>query len=243
MFVISSEIKQIDVSQPSKVNEASPSSSSQIFIPATPNLDSVQKQLLGGYKVKFRKGTKQITLLRFLVAKTVFDSNGLGIESLLTINELYLNQIKKASLDRVFSDKYSLWLNTIGSFIERLNQEKSFPIRVDKKQLDVVEKLLKPFLPSERAYRGYQKDDRIVRSFSVSFRNHIVPPNKRVSARYIGVGYRDKGSRRQPELDGSPSWQEVSMSRTQLELLFESYSPTTFFVTSLTKERKLFEEF
>jgi hypothetical protein len=57
------------------------------------------------------------------------------------------------------------------------------------------------------------------------------------------VGYRDKGSRRQPELDGSPSWQEVSMSRTQLELLFESYSPTTFFVTSLTKERKLFEEF
>jgi hypothetical protein len=39
-----------------------------------------------------------------------------------------------------------------------------------------------------------------------------VPPK-----RFIGVGYKDKGSRRDPAFDGTPSWQETAQYLSNLE--------------------------
>jgi hypothetical protein len=39
----------------------------------------------------------------------------------------------------------------------------------------------------------------------------------KVPKRYIGVGYRDKGSKKMPHLDGTPCWQEVYIKRFRNE--------------------------
>jgi hypothetical protein len=43
-------------------------------------------------------------------------------------------------------------------------------------------------------------------------RNPLAPPTKLPAKRFVGVGYKDKGNRRDPAVDGSPSWQEVATS-------------------------------
>jgi hypothetical protein len=41
-------------------------------------------------------------------------------------------------------------------------------------------------------------------------------PTKQIPPKpYIRVGYKDKGTRRDPSWDGSPSWQEVAMANTE----------------------------
>jgi len=39
--------------------------------------------------------------------------------------------------------------------------------------------------------------------------------------KHIGVGYKDKGARRDPSKDGSPSWQEVAMTRKKMKTMDE----------------------
>jgi len=75
---------------------------SRCFIPGTPNQQALEKQLSGGYKVKFLKGTKQITILRFLVAKSVFDEEGLSIDNLLALNEVFVRLTEQAQRDAEF---------------------------------------------------------------------------------------------------------------------------------------------
>jgi hypothetical protein len=45
-----------------------------------------------------------------------------------------------------------------------------------------------------------------------------VPQNQLPPKRWIGVGYRDKGTLRNSAKDGSPSWQEVAMSTKVMAL-------------------------
>lgn len=62
---------------------------------------------------------------------------------------------------------------------------------------------------SERVYwtlKGHMQQ--LVIAYSKYWTKRRSPPKA-----YIGKGYGDKGTARKPELDGSPSWQEVSMDQ------------------------------
>jgi hypothetical protein len=65
-----------------------------------------------------------------------------------------------------------------------------------------------PILPKPEAFFGLMGNRDMRSSFRVQFKSSWIPPKK--VERYIGVGYKDKGSRRFPELDGSPTWQRVA---------------------------------
>jgi len=211
---------------------------SRCFIPATPNQYDLEKNLRGGYKVKFLKGTKQITILRFLVAKSVFDEEGLSIDNLLALNEVFVRLSEQALKDEEFGRKYGEWLFTISIYLAELNKQKAFPIRAERQYHDRIVDFLKPYLPSQRAYLGYRNDNKIVKSYRVILRNPLAPPQKIPPKRYIGVGYKDKGTKRDPAFDGTPNWKEVAMARTREELMYES----TGFILQSQEEIRLFEK-
>jgi hypothetical protein len=59
--------------------------------------------------------------------------------------------------------------------------------------------------------------------------NRKLPPK-----RIIGIGYRDKGTARDPAIDGSPSWQEVASQAGQLALAIKSIKGAKSFNAIIT---------
>jgi hypothetical protein len=188
---------------------------SQIFVPGSPNLRNFEKTFSGGYTVKILKGSKPITTYRFLLAKIVYDESGLSIDDLLALLEIHNRLEVQATKDKEFSSKYREWLITTTGLVRILCSQVTFPIRVDGKFQKTVVEHLKPYLPSLRAFEGYRKDQRIVRGYRIILRNPLLPPKKLPPKAFIGVGPKDKGSKREPATDGSPSWQEVAMDRRE----------------------------
>jgi len=165
---------------------------------------------LGGYTVNYQAGTKQITLYRNLLAAVVYEQGGVSIEEMLVLYDLTQKMAEKLSRDRAFEEKYGSWLITSFSFIQSLSPREfpySYPGDVDR-----AAALLTPFLPSRQAYHGWRKNPVRVTPARVRLRNPLAPPKKLPAKRYVGVGYRDKGNRRDPAVDGSPAWQEVATS-------------------------------
>lgn len=176
----------------------------------------------------YRKGTKQITILRFLVAKFVYEDRGLGLEEYLALYDLWLRLSRKASVDKEFSKKYAEWLITIQHLLAELRLQKVFPAILNPKlQKDMIN-FLKPYLPSKQAYYGYVKNRKIMDSVRIKFRSALVPEGKIPKPkRVIGVGYRDHGNLRNKAINGNPSWQEVATSRS-FTTLTENSEPTCY---------------
>jgi len=184
----------------------------------SPRLDPTQLEeelRTGGFKVKIKKGLKHKTLFRFLLAKLMYEENGLHLDEYVVLFSLYSDL---AGLeDKGFRAKYDDWFNRHFKFFSELSLATSFPVRLNRENVD--EHLLKqmsPLLPSKQAYFGLKGQRNIRSGFEIQLNRHLPPVRVRPKA-YIGVGYRDKGTRRDLAKDGSPSWQEVSSHNFELE--------------------------
>jgi hypothetical protein len=180
-----------------------------VLVPRTNVSLETEKRLRrsGGYTVKFRKGVKLITVFRFLLAKALFSQEGLHLDEYLALMEAYL-RLREAR-DPSFVEKYGQWLITIEPVLQQLGQVRVFPLKPYGSTTE-LERLLVPFLPSRSAFHGYEGHRELRDSFRVLFRNPLAPIPKSPPKRYIGVGYKDKGARRDPAWDGSPRWQDVA---------------------------------
>jgi hypothetical protein len=171
--------------------------------------NELEKKLKGGYKVVYRAGSKRITILRFLLAKMVYDSDGLGLDEFLVVYDLFMYADGKSANDQTFREKYGDWLFTVSELLQQMSDCRTFPIRPNRESRELLGKGLNPLLPSQHAYFGYKKQPRISNSFRIQFRNPLITPKAYPPKRFIGVGYRDKGHLKNKAVDGSPSWQEV----------------------------------
>jgi hypothetical protein len=167
--------------------------------------------VLGGYKVSYRTGTKQITLYRNLLAAITYEQGGVSIEEILVLFDLAGKMEEKRQKDRAFDEKYGDWLITSFDFVSGLSPQ-VFPY-VYHGDRQEAEKTLTPFLPSRQAYFGWRRNPVRDTPARVQLRNPLAPPKALPPKRYIGVGYRDKGNRRDPAVDGTPSWQETASSQ------------------------------
>jgi len=189
-------------------SKAKDSGQAPVLAPRTYEALGWEEKLNGGYKVKFRTGTKLITIFRFLLAKIVFDTeDGLRLDEYLALMEAYLRL--RSHKDPTFQAKYGEWLITIQPFLASLAGVKVFPL-VPKKRSPELERALSPLLPSPSAYFGYKGNPKIRQGFTLVVRNPFIPPNRLPPPRFIGVGYKDKGTRRNTAVDGSPRWQDVA---------------------------------
>lgn len=171
----------------------------------------LESRLRGGYKVDYQKGTKLITLYRNLLAAIVYEQGGVSIEEILVLYDLALKMEEKREKDPAFSEKYGSWLITTFQFLDKLGP-KVFPFHCPESLRVQGEHFLIPYLPSRQAYFGWKRNPVRTTPARILLRNPLAPPPKIAAKRFLGVGYRDKGSRRDPAKDGSPSWQDVASS-------------------------------
>lgn len=173
------------------------------------------KLLTGGFIVKIRRGTKKITLFRFLTAKLLYDEDGLHLDEFIILFEIYYDLLGQT--DPSFSEKYGEWFNQTLHFFEVIAQGKSFPLKLKRNEkIDKITSELFPVLPSKSAYFGLKGQRNLRNSYYIQLKDTL-PPAKVAPKSYIGVGYRDKGTRKKVAKDGSPSWQEVSAHFFELE--------------------------
>lgn len=193
---------------PVEGSRAEPKSSS--FDPA----DLLGKMIYGGdYMITLKAKTRKLPLFRAYLSKMVHDPEGLHLDELALLNELYYSL--QGSEDPSFTSKYAEGLNSLQDFFKEFDGLREFPVRVADSvtvnQLKSTGMLMEP-----SAYFGLIGQKKLRNCWSLRLRSTVafsdVKPKK-----VVGVGYDDKGNCQDPALDGNPSWQDVAQSIGVLE--------------------------
>jgi len=181
-------------------------------------------RLLKGYKMIIKKGTNRITLYKFLLAKLLYSLEGLALEEYLLVFQLYfeLTEIR----DPLFVSKHGDFLQHSLLLLNAIKEAKYFPVQTDQEEGGPDVSIFEGAFPTKRQYFGLAGQRDLRRSFRLILNDTIVP-QKLPPARFIGVGYKDKGSRRDPAFDGSPGWKEVASFNSYHEREAEELDSST----------------
>lgn len=170
--------------------------------------------------VKYSRRVKRISLHRFLLSKFVFEPERITLQDLFA---LYDNQVwleRKCSSDFDFSKKFGKSLEEISMILKEINLSRGFNFQAIPRISHIVKTKLQGFIIPARNYKDFKK--RFGGLFSLRTLKPAEEANKGLPAkRIIGIGYRDKGTAREPAKDGSPSWQEISSRGGQIALAKE----------------------
>lgn len=188
----------------------------------------LSRRITRGYKMIIKKGTNRIVLLRFLLAKLVYSNEGLSLEEYLCLYHLFYDLTECS--DPIFISKYKEKLEKVSHLLERMRGVRSFPVQYRKPTIEKVREFLLDFIPSAREYYGLAGQRNLRQSFRLILNDTLIP-KRCPPVRYIGVGYKDKGTRRNSAVDGSQGWKEIgsyfSNQEREAEELDSSFSETT----------------
>lgn len=190
--------------------------------PCTSDPLNCLERISEGFTVRIRKGTKRTTLFRFLLAKLVYDcEEGLHLDEFLTLWTLGQDLSQELTKEGKFKEKWDFFLGKSLTFLKEVPSS-DFPIRLElsQEQREKLVKFLGEHFPQPQAYFGL-KGNRLLRSSFVLKLNSQLSNPKIPPKRFLGVGYKDHGLRRNFAKDGSPSWQEVNLVVSNLERLVE----------------------
>jgi hypothetical protein len=182
---------------------------------------NLAERILRGYTVKIKKGTKRVTLHKFLLAKLLLDEGGLHLDEFIVLNEIHFDLMENCERDFLLA--HSEYLIYSGKLLSQVALARAFPLVTKVSPTD--EQLRSWHLPTKREYFGLRGQRDLKKSFKLILADTVVP-QKLPPERYIGVGYKDKGTCRQPERDGSQSWQEIGAHFSNLEREAEDSSFT-----------------
>jgi hypothetical protein len=164
--------------------------------------------------VKIGKRTKRVSLQRFLCTKVVLEPGRINEADMTCLFENQLWLERKCFKDRNFFEKYKDKVFTLSKILKEVdlrgfNQSSSL-----KRFSEKLQSSLDDFLVPARNYGQWKS------RFSGCFQFNPLTLNKELGDFYLtkklppkrsmGIGYRDKGSRRNLAIDGSPDWREVS---------------------------------
>lgn len=134
------------------------------------------------------------------------------------MNELYLSLTEDLVRNASFYNKHFKFFSTAVKRIKFVNDlyETNFASQLPTRKHFFQEEdhdYSEPLSP--RAFRGLESDayfqKKYGRMLKIGKEELVIHEQK-----YIGVGYKDKGARRDPAKDGSPAWQEVAMTRKNM---------------------------
>lgn len=169
------------------------------------------------FELKISKRVKRTTLQKYLISKLIVEPSKFSIEDLVV---LFLNQVElEDRFSKGKSEENQIWLRELSSISEILknfNFTQGLSDRAVNRLGERLEnlQLIKLRVPT-RNFENLQS--KVKDSFSLE---KIKSRDRRFEKpkSFIGKGYTDKGTLRNPALDGSPSWQEVSKSSKILPL-------------------------
>lgn len=164
--------------------------------------------IISAPSVTIGRRVKRISLQRFLLAKICYETDKVDGRDIVA---LYYNQLwleSKCLSDRQFSSKFNLMVGPLGELLSTADLTDRSKVLTFR---STIIKRLQAYIVPERNYAQWKS------KFAGSY--ELVQPKasgtetkKLPQQRYIGIGYRDKGTAKNPAEDGSPSWQEVAVS-------------------------------
>jgi len=161
------------------------------------------------WRVKRISNLEALKVLKFLLTKVVQE------EEPLTMRETFVcfeyADFLESQKDRSFLAKYGQETDLCIRFFDFLRKNP------DASKIDVSAVLRtlnfslgRRFLYSPHAYYGLKNNS--FKPLKTLVKTNRSRRGNLPEQRYVGVGYKDKGNKRIPHFDGSPSWQEVATS-------------------------------
>lgn len=162
-------------------------------------------------QINYARKLKRVSLQRSLVSLIVHYPEKCTPTTLLVLTDNLLWLQDKAKRDKQFRDKFGVTLEVL-TFIIRTKLGQRFD-SFSKTRIKYLSNCLRDnvgsfIFPKRNTLNQYNLVKGLfnVRAASPSgIPNSQIPPQP-----YIGKGYRDKGTAKNPAEDGSPSWQEVA---------------------------------
>lgn len=142
----------------------------------------------------------------------------LEIASVLFQNQLWLE--RKCTFDEMFNKKYGSAVFALSQILKETNLSRGLSPGAVKTLKQKILQNLDDFIYPKRNL--LQIELLVLKSFeSKPYKPQGTSTKLLPLKRFIGIGYRDKGTARKPEIDGSPSWQEVASHVSYLETRIE----------------------
>lgn len=161
-------------------------------------------------QVYYSKRVKRITLERFITSKIAFQPEEICLQEILVLYDNLIWCQDKAGIDPDFKRKFGNSLEELTKILKSFRFSSKFNFNTLKK-LSKQLRVLSDFLIPKRNLKGvgshFKGRIHIRPGNSPGTGNRYLPPIK-----FVGKGYRDKGTLRNLARDGSPSWQEVASS-------------------------------
>jgi len=186
-------------------------------IPKPPQSSSQMALDSAGTAVVYKRGVRRIHLQRLIVTRIRTRRNEVKVDEILVLYDNLLYLLELANRDPSFSNKFGKTLEVLTKDLQSLNLRTGIPSKImDTLYIKFKNPIYNDFLIPSRNYK--QSVRTLQRAYRLKATKHNVSRPNPPPKRWIGVGYRDKGSARNLAEDGSPSWQEVAMSLTVKEL-------------------------
>jgi len=165
----------------------------------------------GGVFVVYSKNVKRITLQRVLCSRLVFEKEKFVLRDLLVIFDNLLVLQDQCLKDEGFRNKFGSSLEELAKILKnsRIGRE---PTRAGLTALSKKLADLEGFLIPHRNLAHTEKY--FIGKYEVRQGVKLGIPNSELPVkRYIGIGYRDKGTARDLAFNGEPRWQDYCKMR------------------------------
>lgn len=162
------------------------------------------------------KSVRRVTLQRYLCCKIAHFPDHVKDRDLWALfqNQIFLQS--KALREKDFSANFAISLELLAKILKEVNLSRGLTEGAILKLKTRILQELPDFTLPRRNYKHI--DSLIGGSYHIIFSNPEGVLNRDLPpTRYIGVGYKDKGSARNEAEDASPGWQEIASSVSNLE--------------------------
>lgn len=174
-----------------------------------------ESSLSSSTRVFYSRQIKRVNCTRYLVGKLVWSPERVNFIEILVLfdNQLYLEVL--ATKDQGFSQKFGKSLEDLSNILKTTPDSGSFTSYI-RRLSSKCKNLLEGFYPPERNLTTMGKH--VIGFFHVEASRQqgrdlkTIPPKG-----FIGKGYADKGTRRDPAYDGSPHWTDVAIHFSRKE--------------------------
>lgn len=164
------------------------------------------------YEIRYSKQVKRITLQRWLVTKLRYNPGSVSLLEVLTLYDNLLHLQELSSRDPNFCEKFGSSLEDLALILKKFRISEKDILGTCKKlsrELAVLEGFHYPERNLVSVGNHLKEKFRLIRKSGLGTETCRLPQKA-----YIGKGYTDKGTAKQPQIDGSPSWQEVACAQS-----------------------------
>lgn len=156
------------------------------------------------------RSVRKITLVRAFVGKILYFPDETTSKDLIILFDQLVWLQEKCEKDPGFRAKFGLYLKVLAYILKNMNLSQG---QITSNQINNLSNKFK------RNLVGFAYEKRNIKPQIRALMSKIevrppkslgVPKKQLPPEQYIGIGYRDKGTAKNPAFDGSPSWQEVA---------------------------------